>query len=101
MLTPVECDGSIGWTGVTVYVGTTDTYTQATGTEGDSGDDSSVATTNIETYTASSPLSVSGSISNPNTGKITDYVILQADVDGDTAEPTSATETFTWRYDET
>src|SRR4051812_19253350 len=30
-------DGSIGWTGVTLYVGTTATYVQATGTSGTTG----------------------------------------------------------------
>jgi len=96
------CDGDLtGWTGITCYVGTTDTYTQVTGTEGETGDDSTVATNNITSYTASSPLSVSGSITNPNTGKISDYVVIQVDVDGDSAEITSHEETFTWRYDET
>jgi len=95
------CDGSIDWTGCTLYIGTTDTYTQATGTEGDSGDDSTVATTDITTYTSSSPLSVNGSISNPDTGKISDYVILQLDVTSSASAGLLSQETLTFQYDET
>ena len=44
------CDGAIGWTGCTLFIGTTATYTEATGTVGTTGTDSAVATTNIERY---------------------------------------------------
>lgn len=94
-------DGSIGWTGVTLYAGTTATYTQATGTQGTTGDDSAVATTDAATYTSASPLSVSGSISNPSTGKISDYVVVQADLSTSATAGSLAAETITWRYDET
>ena len=94
-------DGTIAWTGVTLYVGTTDTYTQATGTEGTSGDDSAVAITDASTYTSAAPLSVAGSITNPNTGKISDYVIEQADLADTAVAGTLSAETMSFRYDET
>lgn len=97
----IYCDGTIGWTGVTVYLGTTGTYTQATGTAGTTGDDSSVATANIEDFTSGAPKSVTGSIDNPNTGKITDYVVMQADLSTSAVAGTLSAETVTWQYDET
>lgn len=94
-------DGTIGWTGVTLYAGTTASYTQATGTQGTTGTVSGVATTDASTYTSAAPLSVSGSISNPSTGKISDYVVVQAKVGtGAVAGPLSS-ETLTFGYDET
>lgn len=102
-------DGSGFGTGITTYVGdqTTSTYDQATGTPGDTGDemvaghDQITSKTNVFTYTSGSPKDVSGSITNPNTGRISDYVVLQMDV-GTTASPGDlANETFTFRYDET
>jgi hypothetical protein len=93
-------DGTVGWTGVTLYSGTTTAYTQATGTAGTTGDVSSVATTNIETYTSGSPLSVSGSITAA-TGVISANVILQARVSTSAVAGTLAQETTTFRYDET
>lgn len=93
-------DGSIDWTGCEVYIGDTATYTQATGTEDVTGDDSPVAVNSIENYTSASPYSLSGTLTNPNTGKIHDnYLVLQVDVSS-SALPTSATETFTFRYNE-
>ena len=94
-------DGSISWTGVSLNCGTTNTYTQATGTVGVSGDISGVATTDVATYTSSSPLYVPGSITNPNTGKISDFVVLQAKVSPSAVAGTLPAETLTWRYDET
>lgn len=95
------CDGTIGWTGCTLYVGTTGTYTEAAGTAGTSGNDSSVATANIQNYTSGAPKSVTGSISNPSTGKITDYVVMQVDVSTSAVAGTLAAETLTFQYDET
>jgi hypothetical protein len=95
-------DGSVGWTGVTLYVGVSSTYVQATGTPGSTGTLSTVATTNAGTYTQASPLTVSGSISNPNTGKITQFVVVQGRITSSaTSSTTLATETISWRYDET
>lgn len=94
-------DGSLGWTGATLYAGTTATYTQATGTSGTTGDDSGVATTDASTLTSAAPLSVSGSLSNPSTGKISDFVVIQMDLSTSVVAGTLTTETATWRYDET
>ena len=95
-------DGSIsGWTGCTLFAGTNASYTQATGTPGTTGDDSGVATTDATTYTTGSPLSVTGTLSNPSTGKISDYVMMQLDLSTSAVAGTLASETITWRYDET
>ena len=100
-------DGTIGWTGVTLYAGTTDTYDQATGTEGTTGDEANAnhsqtpTMTDASTYTSGSPLSVSGSISNPSTGAISDYVVLQAKVTTSAEAGTLSSETCTFQYDET
>lgn len=93
------CDGTIGWTGVTIEVGTADTYTEPTGTEGSTGDDEGL-NTNITTYTSSSPLSLTGSISNPNTGKVSQYLELQAVISDSAVAGALAAETVTFRYDE-
>lgn len=97
----IYCDGSIGWTGCTLYIGSTGTYSQATGTEGTTGNDSSVATANIEDFTSGSPKSLTGSIDNPNTGKITDYVVMQVDLSTSAVAGTLSQETITFQYDET
>lgn len=94
-------DGLASWTGTTLYAGTTPTYAQATGTQGVEGDDSAVATVDAATYTAAAPLSVPGSLSNPNTGKISDLVVTQLDVASNAVGGTQAQRTITWRYDET
>ena len=95
------CDGSIGWTGITVYVGTTNTYTQAGGTEGTTGTDSSVATADIENFPVATPKSITGSLDNPSTGTISDYVVLQADLSTSVSPGTLSAETLTFQYDET
>ncbi len=97
----IYSDGTIGWTGVTLYIGSTATYTQATGTEGSSGTDSSVATANIQNYTSGSPKQLTGTITNPSTGTISDYVVMQADVSTSAVAGTLAAETLTFQYDET
>lgn len=93
-------DGTIGWTGVTLYGGTTTAYTEATGTAGTTGDLSGTATTDISTYTSGSPLAVAGSITAA-TGAISAYVVLQARVSTAAVAGTLAAETTTFRYDET
>lgn len=93
-------DGTIGWTGGTLYGGTTATYVQPTGTAGTTGTDSSVATTSVATYTSGSPLSVTGTIT-ATTGKASDFVVLQLDLSTSAVAGTLATETLTYRYDET
>lgn len=94
-------DGAITWAGVYTYAGTTATYTQAVGTEGLTGSDSSVAVTLGSSYTSAAPLLVTGSIANPNTGKISDYVVVQADVTTESAAGQLADELITLKYDET
>lgn len=91
-------------TGVTVKGITTATYTQATGTSGTSGDLSSTvytSGTDVFSYTSASPLAVTGSISNPSTGKISNYVAMQMALATTVSAGTLSAETFTWRYDET
>lgn len=93
------CDGAIGWTGVIIKVKPADSYTQATGTEDSSGDALSGAT-DITTYTSVSPLSLTGSISNPSTGKISQYLEIQAILSDASGAGALAPETVTIRYDE-
>lgn len=94
-------DGTIGWTGCTLFVGTTGTYTQATGTPGTTGTDSGVATALMSGFTSGSPKSVTGTITNPSTGKITDYVVFQVDLSTSAVAGTLSAETLTFQYDET
>ena len=94
-------DGSIDWTGVQLLAGTTPTYTQATGVVGVSGNVSAVATVDAGSYTFASPLAIPGSLSNPATGKISDYIVLQAKVSTSAVAGTLPFETLTVRYDET
>jgi len=89
-------DGTIGWTGVILKGKTVATYVQATGTEGVTGDELTGAT-NVESYTSASPLSVPGSITNPSTGKISDYVELQAVVSDAAVAGALGAETLTFR----
>jgi hypothetical protein len=96
----IYCDGTIGWTGCTLYIGSTGSYTQATGTTGLTGTDSSVATANIQNYTSGSPKSLTGEILNPSTGKISDYVVMQVDVANTATVGSLTPETITFQYDE-
>lgn len=103
-------DGGNGFgTGVTCKVNTASGYVQATGTAGTTG--TQLTTGNYATlagapsdafaFTTGSPLSVTGSITNPSTGQFGDRVVYQIEV-GSTASPgATPAETFTWRYDET
>jgi hypothetical protein len=96
------CDGTIGWTGVTVEVGVSDAYTQAAGTEGTTGDDEAL-NTNITTYTSASPLDMCGGsehLDNPDTGKVGKYLELQAVVSDAAVAGALSAETVTFRYDE-
>lgn len=107
-------DGTNSWTGVTLEVGTSSAYSQATGTTGTTGDEltdtnysggtlspTNPTADNAFGYTSGSPLSVTGSISNPSTGAFGDYVILQLSVGSTASAGTLGTETITWQYDET
>ena len=98
-------DGTSGYgTGVTLKGITTATYAQATGTQGTSGDLSSTvytSGTDMFTYTTSAPLAVTGSLTNPSTGIISNYVAMQMALATTVVAGTLTAETFTWRYDET
>lgn len=84
-------------------------YRQATGTVGVTGDELNTTNhtglvanpVNAFTYTSSSPLNLSGSISNPNTGYFGDIVVYQIRVANTASPGVSGQETFTFRYDET
>ncbi len=102
------CDGSIGWTGCTLKCAEVTNYDQATGTVGETGDEASANHTdsptmvNVENYTQSSPLSLSGSLSYPNTGKVINgYVLLQLEVTSSASPGLTPTETLTWVFDVT
>lgn len=97
----IYCDGAIGWTGCTLKIGASGTYTQAAGTPGTTGNVSTLATTDIQRYTSGSPKALSGSISNPSTGRISDYVAMQVSVTNSAVAGTLAAETLTFQYDET
>lgn len=91
-------DNGLG-TGVGLEVATSATYSQATGTEGETGDDN--AGSDAFTHTSGSPLSVSGSVTDPDDELFGDIVELQTTV-GDTASAgATASETMTFRYDST
>jgi hypothetical protein len=93
------CDGSLAWTGVTVTVNASTTYAQATGTAGTTGAQLS-GTPLFANYTAGGMLSLTGSISNPSTGKISQIVELQAVVSTSAVAGALPTETITFQYDE-
>ena len=97
----IYCDGAIGWTGCTLYIGTVGAYTEKAGTPGTTGNDDSVATAPITDFTSVAPKSVTGSLSNDATGRISDYVVMQVDLSTDAVAGTLAAETITFQYDET
>lgn len=95
-------DNSAAWTGVTLNIGASATYTQASGTPGTTGNASTLATTDIGRYSSSSTAkSLSGSISNPSTGRISDYVAFQGKLTTSAVAGTLAAKTVTFQYDET
>lgn len=116
--TPTGTINNINWytdstngfgTGVTCVGQTATTYDQATGTVGTTGDELTTgnyttlasAPSDVFAFTSGSPLSVSGSISNPTTGLFGDLVVYQAAVGTSASAGATAQETFTWQYDET
>ena len=94
-------DGAIGWSGCTLYVGVHSVYSQATGTVGTTGAIFSAASYVAASFVSAVPLSIGGSISNPSTGKITDYIVTQVGVSTSASAGTLSQETIYWRYDET
>lgn len=102
-------DGANGFgTGVGLKIGEATTYVQATGSA-TSGLELTVgnyatltgAPADAFGYTAASPLAVTGSISNPDTGKITNYLALQLSVASTAAPGVISAETITMTYNET
>lgn len=90
-------DGSNGYgTGVALNAKTSATYVDpvANGTTALTG------TADAFTYTSGSPLSISGSISNPSTGALGDFVVLQMAVGTTATQGTTGSETLTFSYDE-
>ena len=94
-------------TGVTYQVATAAAYTQATGTV-TSGNQMIVAnytglTTAVDGFSQTSvaPLTIAGSITNPTTGKISDYIPQQVTVATGTTSGVTSTATFTITYNET
>lgn len=101
-------DGSNNFgTGVTCKGNTATGYVQATGTAGTTGTQLTTgnyatlagAPTDVFAYTTGSPLSVTGTTSA--TGQFGDRVVYQIEVGTTAASGATATETFTWRYDDT
>lgn len=84
-------------------------YVQATGTVGETGTElntSNYATltgapVNAFTLTSASPLSLDGTITNPNNAEFGDHVVVQLTVGSTAAPGATATETITWQYDST
>lgn len=94
-------DGSIGWSGCTLYVGGHSVYSQATGTVGTTGNVFSAASYVAASFVSAVPFSVGGSIDNPSTGRASWYVVSQVGVSTSASAGTLTAETIYWRYDET
>ena len=93
-------------TGVTMKANQATAYTQATGTAGTTGLQLTVGnyatvTTPVDafTFTSGSPLSVTGTTTG--TGQFGNYVVYQIEVGTTAASGATATETLTWKYDDT
>lgn len=96
-------------TGVTCAVATATSYVEATGTLGTTGDELTTGNhagiganpLGAFGYTTGAPLSVTGSLTNPSTGDLGDWVVYQVGLAPTTPPGDSGVETFTFRYDET
>jgi len=103
----VFSDGTVGWTGTTLKLGVSDAYVQATGTAGLTGLDAEVSydegitMTSAGDYTSASPLSLTGTLSNPDTGKVSQYLVMQATLSTSSTTGDLDSETITFRWDET
>lgn len=105
----IYSSGAISWTGVVLYVGdeTTTTYEQSTGVVGQTGDEMLANhgeidnRTNMNDWTEGSTMDVDGSISNPDTGRISNNVVLQCQIGTNAVPGVLSAQTLTWRYDET
>lgn len=89
--------------------GADDGYRQATGTLGDTGielnqtnhDGLDEAPSDAFAFTSASPKSLGGSISNPDTGEVGDFVVYQIAVTDAASPGPSGQEQFSFRFDET
>lgn len=96
-------DGGGFGTGLTLKGIMTNTYAQATGTAGTTGDLSSTvytSGTDMFTYTTGSPLTVT-SHATTGTGRYSYYVASQLAMSTSVSAGTLTAETFTFRFDET
>lgn len=101
--TGVTCNGAKASTGSNAG------YREAGGTPGDTG--TQLTTGNhtgldatpgdVFAYTSGSPLSLVGTMSNPSTGDLGDFMVWQMVVASTASPGLTPTETFTFRYDET
>ncbi len=94
--------------GIGCVCGTATAVTAPTGTPGTSGDELTPfsytglsATVDAFANTEGSPLAVAGSITDPDTGRISDFLVYQIAVDNTAVPGVTGQETFTWQYDET
>lgn len=99
--------------GVELLVATAGAYDQATGTPGETGDELTVAsygngTSDLDaepvdafTFDDESPLSVEGSVTDPDDEDFGDFVVMQLKVDNTAGPGATPTETATWLYDTT
>lgn len=104
-------DGANGFgTGVTMKMNTATGYVQASGTAGTTGiilNTSNYATlagatSDAFSFTSGSPKTVTGSVTNPSSADISDFVVMQIEVASTAAAgATSTQETCTWQYDTT
>lgn len=105
----IYCDGAMFEAGITTYIGNETlvaaSYSQATGTPGDTGDEmvtnhpGITAKTNLNTYVVGSPKLVdAGPYSTPP--ERTKHIVLQIDVADTATSGEKGPETATWRYDE-
>jgi hypothetical protein len=96
-------DGGGFGTGLTLKGIMTNTYVEADGTPGLSGDLSATvytSGTDMFTYTSASPLSVTSNATT-GTGRYSYYVASQLALSTSVSAGTLTAETFTWRWDET
>ena len=101
-------DGSNNFgTGVTCIGNTASSYVQATGTAGQTGIELTTGNhaslagspSNVFSYTSGSPASVTGSTST--TGDTGHFFVYQIVIASNAASGATASETFTWKYDDT
>jgi len=91
-------DGSLDWAGCAIYAEVRASYIDPT-TQVDTAHPSWVD--NWENYVTGAPLSVAGSIDNPDTGYFGELVVQQLRVGDAAGVGVQAAEDVTFRYDET